>query len=87
MKRVDNGLLVLGVADKVKKIMEDIKTRGGFIPANIELIESAIAEIDSVLNSDDIMNDPILSKAFEPIAGTYKKLREHYTVIMRNNNE
>lgn len=87
MNKTEQALLVKNVATRTKAILVEIHRRGGFIPANIELIEDAIAEINKVLSSDEIIQNQILWEAFAPMAESYKKLKLHYENFVRGNNE
>lgn len=87
MNKVEQALLVKNVAIRTKAILVEIHRRGGFIPANIELIEDAITEINQVLNSDEIIQNKVLWEAFAPIAESYKKLKLHYENFTKGNNE
>jgi hypothetical protein len=86
MTKEMQAVKVLEVSSKVKKILVDIKERGGFIPANIELIESGIDEINRILTDKEIMENEVLNKAFAPFADHYKKLKFHYETIMKGHS-
>ena len=84
MNKTERRLKVRDILIRVKTIMVDIHKRGGFIPANIELIENAIEEIDSILTDREVMQDEALYEAFETISQSYKRLRENYAKITGN---
>lgn len=87
MNKAEQALLVKNVAIRTKAILVEIHRRGGFIPANIELIEDAITEINRVLNRDEIIQNEVLWQAFAPMAESYKKLKLHYENFIKGNNE
>lgn len=87
MNKVEQALLAKNVAIRTKAILVEIHKRGGFIPANIELIEDAITEINRVLSSDEIIQNEVLRQALAPMTESYKKLKLHYENFIKANNE
>jgi len=75
---INKAVNVYDTTKRVRKLVDNIEARGGFIYGNIELIETAIDEIDSLLVDEHCMANKALSAIVEAYAPTYKILRENY---------
>jgi hypothetical protein len=70
--------LAIEVAAKIKSILADLKDKGGFKPANLEIVNAAIDKIDEILNDERIKNNPTMNSMISKFATTYRKLRDDY---------
>ena len=66
------------VANRIKILLEDFKTKGGFAAKNLKAVNELIDKIELIANEDEVKNDFSLSIMVSTFAKSYKKLRDDF---------